>query len=121
MTSDIIEKFYEIVKPYCDAPDSFILGGGYYLVSDLLGRFFRCSQMPFGSEGGRPNFWYLMSSIPGRMRRSSVQRYVGTVLRHASMYYYQAQEMVPPEANTDEWEELDDRARAKRVMRCRFM
>jgi len=84
--TDLIDEFVEIVTPYCDAPSSFIEAGGHYLISILLGRYFRCTQMP---QRGRPNIWFILSSIPGRMRRSTIQHYTDHVYQHAMMRYYE--------------------------------
>ena len=84
--TDLIDEFVEIVTPYCDAPSSFIEAGGYYLVSILLGRYFRCTQMP---QRGRPNIWFILSSIPGRMRRSTIQHYTDHVYQRVMMGYYE--------------------------------
>lgn len=84
--SDLIDEFFNIVEPYCDAPESYIKAGAYFLVSDLLGRFFICREMPLG---GRPNLWFIMSSIPGRMRRSSVISYTAFVLKRVLKRFYE--------------------------------
>lgn len=90
--SDLIDEFVGIVRPYCDSPDCFIEAGGYYLVSDLLGRFFACSSMP---QRGKPNVWVIMSSIPGRMRRSTIQHYTEYVRRKALKGFYEATHVRP--------------------------
>lgn len=95
--TDFIDEFVKIVKPWCDAPISFIEGGAYYLVSDLLGRFFRCTQLP---HRGRPNLWIINSSIPGRFRRSTVQHYTQHVLKKTLYDYYKERGYKPE----DGWE-----------------
>ena len=57
---------------YTDAPKNFIQASAYYIVSATLGEFYVNKLVPFGSQ--RPNLWIVLSSIPGRMRRSTVQR-----------------------------------------------
>ena len=68
---DIIDEFKNVVIEYCDSPEVFIESAGYYLVSALLGRFYSCPSLPHGN----PNLWIVISSIPGRCRRSNVQNY----------------------------------------------
>lgn len=68
---DIIDEFKNVVIEYCDSPEVFIESAGYYLVSALLGRFYTCPSLPHGN----PNLWIVISSIPGRCRRSNVQNY----------------------------------------------
>jgi hypothetical protein len=57
---------------YTDAPENFIRASAYYVVSATLGEFYVNRLVPFGAQ--RPNLWMILSSIPGRMRRSTVQR-----------------------------------------------
>lgn len=68
---NVLDEYIKIVSDVCDAPELFIKASGYSLISNLLGRYFTCTTMPHG----RPNLWFLMSSIPGRFRRSSVSGY----------------------------------------------
>jgi len=90
--TDLIDEFVDIVTPYCDAPSGFIEAGGYYLISTLLGRYFRCTQMP---QRGRPNIWFILSSIPGRMRRSTIQHYTDHVYQRVMMGYYEKLNIAP--------------------------
>lgn len=69
---DIMEEYTQKLLKYTDAPEVFIRGAAYYLVSATLGEFFRNRLVPFGCQ--RPNIWIVLSSIPGRTRRSTVQR-----------------------------------------------
>lgn len=85
-TKDLIDEFVAIVEPWCDAPINFIEAGGYHLVSDCLGRFFYAPGLP---QEARPNLWMILSSIPGRMRRSSVQHYVDYVRKKALTQFYE--------------------------------
>lgn len=68
---NIIDEFTKRLMSYTDAPEIFIRACGYYLISATLGEFYRNKLVPFGSQ--RPNLWVILSSIPGRMRRSSIQ------------------------------------------------
>lgn len=90
--ADLIDELVDIVTPYCDAPSSFIEAGAYYLISTLLGRYFRCTQMP---QRGRPNIWFILSSIPGRMRRSTIQHYTDYVYQRVMMSFYEKLNITP--------------------------
>lgn len=72
MTDNLIERFENDVSQYCDAPIGFIKCGSHFLAASLLGRYCLIPEMPFG---GRPNPWFIIASIPGRMRRSSALNY----------------------------------------------
>ena len=70
--TNFIEEYTKQVMKYTDAPENFIRASAYYIVSATLGEFYINRLVPFGSQ--RPNLWIVLSSIPGRMRRSTVQR-----------------------------------------------
>ena len=72
---DLIEEYIKIIHHHLDAPEVFIEAAAYHNVSALLGRFFRCSSGITGVYGMRPNVWFIISSIPGRCRRSTVALY----------------------------------------------
>ncbi len=97
--TDLIDEFVGIVRPYCDSPDCFIEAGGYYIMSTLLGRFFRCTQMP---QRGKPNTWIILSSIPGRMRRSTIQHYTDYIYKRAMVKFFEAIHITP---NFMDWDE----------------
>ncbi len=82
---NMIDKFVFIVKEYCDAPETFIRAGGYSLISSLQGRFATVVGVPFS---GRPNPWFIISSIPARMRRSATLNYVEYVYKGILKQYY---------------------------------
>lgn len=88
MTEDIVinDTIIDVVKTlekYIDAPTSFLIGGAYWLNSALLGQFYRCEDIP----SGMPNVWYVMASIPGRCRRSSVMGAYVTIYRKVMKKY----------------------------------
>jgi hypothetical protein len=85
---NLIEDFKDVVSYYLDAPDIFIEVAAYHNVSALLGRFFRCSCLPGSSYGAKPNLWFIISSIPGRTRRSTIMEYAGFVYRHSLQQYF---------------------------------
>ncbi len=79
---DIIKLYVDVVSEYLDAPEIFIRASAYHLVSSLLGRFFHCSSIPgFPKLHFRPNTWFIISSIPGRTRRSTLLNYTNSVYR----------------------------------------
>ena len=106
--ADAIDKWCEIVEKYCDSPKLFIEAGGYYLTSVLLGRFFRCPQLP---QRGRPNIWIILSSIPGRMRRSTLQHYANYVFKNALLEFYDRIGLVPDTLVEEELEGLSEEER----------
>lgn len=82
---NMIDKFVNIVEEYCDSPEIFIRAGGYHLVASVLGRFCTIPEMP---SGNKPNPWFIISSIPGRMRRSAILNYVSYVYRNVLEKFY---------------------------------
>jgi hypothetical protein len=113
--ADLIDEFVDIVTPYCDAPSSFIEAGGYYLISTLLGRYFRCTQMP---QRGRPNVWFILSSIPGRMRRSTIQHYTDYIYQRAMMGYYEKFNIAPHFSDKEE-EKLTEEEKMELTLKFR--
>jgi len=113
--ADLIDEFVDIVTPYCDAPSSFIEAGGYYLISTLLGRYFRCTQMP---QRGRPNIWFILSSIPGRMRRSTIQHYTDHVYQRTMMGYYEKLN-ITPDFSDEEEEKLTEEEKIELILKYR--
>ena len=68
MMGSLIDEYLEIMGKYTDAPLVFQQAVAYHLISATLGQFF---DIPF-SKTPRPNLWFILSSIPGRTRRSSL-------------------------------------------------
>jgi len=104
---DLIEKFVRIVTPYCDSPLDYIEAGAYFLVSSLLGRF--TVLVDVGS--GKPNPWFILSSIPGLFRRSSILRHVKYVYRRALTRFYDSK--LPRDSDEAE---RDRRERIERII-----
>lgn len=77
---NIQEEWERRVKEIVDAPEIMIKATGYYLQSAILGEFFTNPSLPIGSQ--RPNLWFILSSIPARMRRSTVQRTTYDSIKH---------------------------------------
>lgn len=71
-----------------DSPKVFIEASAYHIISSCLGRFFHCSVMPGGKLGARPNVWILLSSIPGRTRRSTLTEYCHYVYKNALKQFF---------------------------------
>lgn len=113
--TDLIDEFVDIVTPYCDAPSGFIEAGGYYLTSTLLGRYFRCTQMP---QRGRPNIWFILSSVPGLMRRSTIQHYTDYVYQRVMMGYYERLN-ITPDFSDEEEEELTEEEKTELTLEYR--
>ena len=82
--TNLIDEYVKILDKYTDIPKVFKKAGGYFIVSTLLGQAF---EIPT-SHVRRPNVWFLPSSIPGRMRRSTLLATVKNVLRTAYMEHY---------------------------------
>ena len=97
---DLIEEFKRIVTHYLDAPNIFIEAAAYHTVSSLLGRFFHCSFIPGGQHGARPNIWFIIASIPGRTRRSTIANYSTYTYRRSleKFYKYLKPELTQKEA-----------------------
>lgn len=66
---NIIEEYVNVVSKETDSPKTFITACAYHLVSNMLGRYFYCMEMPYKNK--RPNLWYILSSVSGRGRRST--------------------------------------------------
>jgi len=74
-----IEQYVNLVSKYTDAPEIFVQASGYHIISNTLGPYFRIMS----SKCDRPNLWFMLSSIPGRTRRSTIIGYDSTVLQNA--------------------------------------
>lgn len=83
---DIISSFKNIVSEYTDAPPEFITAAGYHLVSCTLGPHFVIPGAR-GVDSARPNLWFLLASIPGRFRRSTVQDFHNLAYKEAIIEY----------------------------------
>lgn len=108
MTDDIITRYTKTIleqEPDYDIPEIFVKASGYHLVSSLLGRFFRCPLMP---SKGRPNLWFIISSIPGRMRRSTILNLDSYVYRHTLLKYYEKLGLKPLQKEVESEEELEN-------------
>ncbi len=111
--SNLIDRFVDIVTPYCDAPKVFIRSGGYHLISSLLGRFCTVPEMP---SGNRPNPWFICSSIPGRTRRSVVLNYVTYVYKGVLMKFYEdSMDFSSEDEETDMTEDEVDETQKKKI------
>jgi hypothetical protein len=67
---NLVAEFSVIEREYVDAPEEFIQAAGYALISMTMGYYYRAPMLP---SKGRPNLWIILSSIPGRTRRSTLQ------------------------------------------------
>lgn len=82
---NLIDEYVEIVSGYTDSPREFVEATGYYIVSTLLGRFCRT---PYARGMAKPNVWFLISSMPGLMRRSTVIGWANYVYKRALTRYF---------------------------------
>lgn len=74
---DIVEEFYRVVREHTDTPEVFIRASAYFLISSTLGRFFTSHNINSTRDTGfRPNVWFILSSIPGATRRSTLIKFV---------------------------------------------
>ncbi len=87
---DLIKEYVSFIEEQLDAPKEFIEASGYYLVSAILGKFFHCASLPGGKLGAKPNVWFILSSIPGRTRRSTVSNYCQFVYKNALIKFFGA-------------------------------
>ena len=92
--STFIEDYTKLLYDYNDAPNVFNQASAYHLTSTLLGRFFK---IPWVSLGGRPNVWLIISSIPGRMRRSSIQKVDRYIYEKVLTKYFSSVKNIPEE------------------------
>jgi len=81
---NLIDDYMKIVTKYTDAPKVFLKASAYHILSTTLGPFFKISA----SKVDRPNTWFILSSIPGRTRRSTVIEYNSSVILNAYTTYY---------------------------------
>jgi len=89
MADSLIEKYTTAISEYCDAPEIFIKASGYHLISALPGRFCSSLAIPgLSLKGLRPNVWFILSSIPGRTRRSTVQFYDRHIYKKSLSLFY---------------------------------
>lgn len=72
-----IDEFYDTISKYTDAPEPIIRGGGYWIISATLGKFFQImeSKRPL-----KPNVFVIFCGPAGISRKSTVISY--------SMYVY---------------------------------
>jgi len=66
---NLVDEFSNLIRKYIDTPKEFADAVGFGLSSALLGPFFKSLWVPHGT----PNLFIILSSLPGRTRRSTVQ------------------------------------------------
>jgi len=81
----IVKEFVDIIDKYVDPPKVYTEAGAYHILSSCVGAFV---EMP-DFKVNRPNTWFILSSIPGRMRRSTIIKYVNYVNRVAWQDFYE--------------------------------
>lgn len=100
---DFIDEFCELIlerEPNYDIPEVFVKAAGYWIISSTVGQFFRCPLLPKNDQ--RPNLWFLLSSIPGRMRRSTIITFAKAAFRTAMLEYYNYKKITPRTGMVDE-------------------
>jgi len=90
-----IKVFVEEISKLTDAPIPFIQSAAYWTVSATLGHYFDMPQMRHARLN--PNLWILLSSIPGRMRRSTIQDYAQKIVKPVLRDYLEQVERLPME------------------------
>ena len=65
---DLLTDYLNIIREFTDAPDIFLQSCAYHVISTTLGQYFGINN----AKIKRPNTWFVLSSIPGRTRRSTV-------------------------------------------------
>lgn len=110
--SDTIVDIVKTLEQFIDAPRTFLIGGAYWLNSALLGQFYRCEVIP----SGMPNVWYVMSSIPGRCRRSSVMGAYVTIYRKVMSNYLEKTGAIDQinQVLKEEFEQLPEKEQQKK-------
>jgi len=93
-----VDEFVDIISNYSDTPNVYAKAGAYHILSSCIGRFI---EMP-DFKVSRPNTWFILSSIPGRMRRSTIIRYVQAVTHHSLLEYYKAYKQLKKMECSDE-------------------
>lgn len=83
---DPIRQYVREISRYTDAPLPFIEASAYWMVSTCLGHMFQMTQMR--NTKMAPNLWVLLSSIPGRMRRSTIQGFAKDIVKEVMTQYY---------------------------------
>ncbi len=82
---DLLDDYLSIIREFTDAPDIFLQSNAYHMISTTLGQFFKI----YDSHIERPNLWFILSSIPGRTRRSTVISYNEQLISRAFTRFYE--------------------------------
>ncbi|MCJ7570959.1 MAG: hypothetical protein MUO82_03660 [Candidatus Thermoplasmatota archaeon] len=81
---DLIEEHFKITREFTDAPEIFLKTCSYHIISTVLGQYFEI----FDSHVKRPNLWFILSSVPGITRRSTVCGFNEDVISRAFTKFY---------------------------------
>ena len=85
---DLIEEYINIIRDFTDAPDIFLQTCSYHIISTVLGQYFEILD----AKIERPNLWFILSSVPGRTRRSTVSRFNEYIISSAFTKFYEENE-----------------------------
>jgi hypothetical protein len=84
---NLMDTFYEIMHEDTDIPPVFIKAAGYWILSSTLGVFTPIEQLIPPSN--RPNLYFILSSLPGITRRSTLIRAATNVYKTAWVAYFE--------------------------------
>ena len=81
---NLVNEYVKIISEYTDTPSVYKIASGYHIISHLFGRYFEMKNV----KCGKPNVWFLPASIPGRMRRSTIQKYDEITISKTLIEFY---------------------------------
>lgn len=87
MDINLMDTFYDIMHEDTDIPPIFIRAAGYWIISSTLGVFTPIEQLT--STSNRPNLYFILSSLPGITRRSTLIRAATNVYKIAWTTYFE--------------------------------
>jgi hypothetical protein len=86
MTDYFVDNYTNLIKNMYDIPEYFIRASAYHIISSTIGRFFRYRLLP---GKGRPNLFFIISGLPGRTRRSTLQDFDSILIESTLIKYYE--------------------------------
>jgi len=82
---NFVDEIVELLMKLTDAPIEFLEAGAYFIISSTLGGMFELYPAVKGLR--RPNYWAILSSIPGTYRRSTVIYICKEIVKRAWIKY----------------------------------
>ncbi len=101
MTEDLNfkKRFMDTVTRITDAPDNFLLGAYYFVISSTIGKFFYCPEYPRPINNPfRPNLWVILSGKSGVTRKSTTIDLALYTIKGAFYRYYENRLRLPKNA-----------------------